>query len=136
MTPDTGLQRRRYSPRRMAAEIDGDGQPRDMRRIHLDVHAKRGDASAETLGTNAQFIDAFEQLAFELPDISARAVNVERPQHGLFREQGGAFERATDAYADDDRRTRVRTRAIDGVDHELRNRCDAVGWNEHLQRAH
>src|SRR6185503_15043969 len=102
IAPD--LQRRRYSPRRMAAEIHGDGQACDMRCVDLDVHAKRGHATAETLGTNAEFVDASEYLVLELPDVGARAANVERPQHSLFREYCGPFERATDADTDNDRR--------------------------------
>src|SRR6476469_3698470 len=120
----------------MATEIHRHGQARNVRGINLDVHTERGDAAAETLRTDAEFVDTFEQLDFKLPDVSARIANVEWPQHGLFRQQCGALECATDAHTDDDRRTCVGTCAIDGIEYELRNRGDAVGGHKHLQRAH
>jgi len=44
----------------MAAEIYRDGQARDVRCVDLDIHAERGHAAAEALGTNAEFVDTFE----------------------------------------------------------------------------
>src|SRR4029453_12864063 len=103
-----GLEGRGHSTGRMAAEIDGDRQPRDVRWVDFDVHTKRRDASTETLGTDTEFIDPFEQLAFELPDISARTSNVERSQHGLFPQHCGALDRSADAQTDNDSRQPIR----------------------------
>ena len=42
----------------MAPEVDGDRQPRDMRRANLDIDGKRGRAAAKSLGPDAQPVDA------------------------------------------------------------------------------
>ena len=120
----------------MASEIDGYGQTGDVRRVDLDVDAERGDASAEPLRPDAEIVDAFEQLAFEAAEIGARMAHVDRPQDRLLCEERRRFKRPADADADNDRRTGVRARAIDGLEDEVGDRGHAIGRDEHLQRAH
>src|SRR5437660_11155096 len=111
----------------MATEINGDWQPRDVRRIDLDVDGQRCHAASKSLWADAQFVDTLEQLAFELAKISARMPHINRPEHGLLCEQRGGLERPADANTDDDRRTRVGAGAIDRFEDEISDRGDAVG---------
>ena len=48
----------------MTTEIHRHGQARNVRRVNLDVHTERGNTAAETLGTDTEFVDTFEQLDF------------------------------------------------------------------------
>src|SRR5204863_2801995 len=111
-------ERGRDAPRRVASEIHGNRQAGDVGWIDLDVHAERGDASAESLRADAEIVDAFEQLAFQPAEIRARMTDTDRPQDRFLREERGRFERSSDADADDDRRTGVCAGAIDGLEHE------------------
>src|SRR5438552_6034804 len=120
----------------MATEINGDWQPRYVRRIDLDVDGQRCHAASKSLRADAQFVDAHEQLSFELAKIGARMPHINRPYYRLLREQRGGLERPADANTDDDRRTRVGAGAIDRLEDEIGDRGDAISRNEHLQRAH
>jgi len=56
----------------MTSQVDGDGQPCDVRRLHLDVDRERGGPAAEALRADAETVDALQQIAFELDEIGPR----------------------------------------------------------------
>src|ERR1044071_2436516 len=113
------LQGRADAARGVTSEVHCHGQSRDVCRVHLDVHAERGDASPESLWTDAKIVDAREQLALEAAQVRARVANVDGPQYRPLREERRGLERAADADADDDRRAGVGAGPIDGLDDDV-----------------
>ena len=110
----------------MTSQVDGNGQPCDVRRLHLDVDGERGGPAAEALRPDAETVDALQQIAFELGEIGPRVTSIDRPQYRTLGKQRRSVERPADAHADDDRRTRVGAGAIDCFDDEVADALDSV----------
>ena len=130
------LQHRGFMPRDVAVDIDRNGKPRNVRGHPLDVDRKRGGPSAETLRTDAERVDLFEKLRFEIGVIGIRVPLVRAAHQRLFRKIRRLVERAADADAYDDRRARVRSRLLDGTENKRLDAFRAVARFQHGEAAH
>ena len=80
----------------MAAQIHCNRKPCDVRRKHFDIHSERRHPATEPLRTDAELVDAIEELGFELPKIRTRMPHIDRAEHGFLREQCRGLERPAD----------------------------------------
>ena len=76
----------------MAADIDRDGQSRNMSRGEFDGGAQRGRPAAEALGTYVKGIRLFEYLRFHRGVILIGIRLADRAAESLFGEQRALLE--------------------------------------------
>ena len=122
--------------RDVAADVDGDGQTRDVRRRGDNVQPQARCASAQSLHADAGLVDGFKQLFFQL---CVERVGVGRAQRQHQRALGvlrHLLEVAADANAKHHRRAGVRARRAHGVQHEALHAVNPAGRREHPQLAH
>ena len=91
----------------MTAEVDGHGQTRDVRGMHLDVHRQGGHFPTKSLRPDAERVHARQESRLEVAQVGPAVSDVDGSERGLLGETGGGIEGATDTHTDDDRWTRV-----------------------------
>src|SRR6185503_6125747 len=126
----------RHAASRMTAEIHRDWQAGDVCRQHLDVDGKRRHEAAESLWSDAERVDAIEEVRFEFGEIGARVADRQIAQRRFLGEQRRRLERATDAHADDDRGAGVGAGPLNRFNDHVDDARHAVGWDEHAHGAH
>ena len=121
--------------RDVAADVDGDGQTRDVRRRGDNVQPQARRASAQPLHADAGLVDGFKQLFFQL---CVERVGVGRAQRQHQRALGVLRHllEVADADAQHHRRAGVRARRTHGVQHEALHAVNPAGGREHPQLAH
>ena len=75
-------------PGHVAAHIDCHRQAGDMGGIGFDRHAQSGRRSAEALRADAQGVNPFQRLPFQLRIVRIRMSGRKRAAKGLFGQQG------------------------------------------------
>ena len=105
----------------MAADIDRDGQSRDMSRGKFDSGAQRGRLAAEALRTYVKGIRLFKYLRFHRSVILIGVRLTDRAAESLFGEQRTLLEIAADTDAYNHRRAGVAPRAADDIDNIIYN---------------
>src|SRR6185312_3149978 len=96
-------------PGRVTTHIDRHRQTSDVGSANLDTQTEQGGATAETLGANAHCIDGAGETRLHVGKIRIGIRSVEWLQQRLLRQFRDALEIAADAYANDERRTRLRS---------------------------
>ena len=118
----------------MALHVDGHRIHRNVRRRELDMHGERRRVASQALRPDAQTIDRGGKLRLELRAVRIGAMRAEFARGRALRERDAEIRRAPDPYANDCRRTRLRTGGDHAIDHERLDSVDAFGGNRHLQK--
>ena len=105
----------------MAADIDRDGQSRDMGRGKFDGGAQRGRLAAEALRAYIESICLFEYLRFHRGVILIGIRLADRAAESLFGEQRALLEIAADTDAYNHRRAGVAPSAANDIDNIIYN---------------
>lgn len=88
--------------------VYGDGQPRDMRRIVLNIDSERRRIAAEALRTDAERVYTLQNVIFELCVVRIRIIGIYPARERDFCQNRRVIERSSDADADHYGRARVR----------------------------
>ena len=117
-------------------DVDGDGQPRDVRGGDLAGYAERGYLAAESLGADAQRVDAEKRLFFDGGDVFPGVAAADVARQRLFGEEGAGIKAAADAHAHVDGRAGAGARQAHRVRDRLQNAFRALRGGEHAEPAH
>jgi len=120
----------------VALDVDGDWQPRDMRRLRGCMYRERGGHAAKPHRADPACVDAGERLALDGGDVLSVGRFSQRSQKLAFGEQRAGFHRAADADADHDGRACGSARILDRGQNVAQDSFDSCGGWKHEKTAH
>src|SRR5512147_2963297 len=123
-------------PRRVAVDVHGDGQARDVAGKAFHMHGHGRHFAPEALGADARLVHGLEQHLLERGEFQPRIRASDRPEERLLRDERRFLEIAADTDADHHRRTGVRPRFPHALEYEVPDPLDALRRPQHADRAH
>ena len=119
----------------MAAHVDGNRQAGNVGRVGDDIDSQRSDRAAHILRTDAQTVDAVEDLAFHIGVVQLAVVGEQITAQCLLGKQRTHLGIAADAHADNQRCAGFAAVFLDAVDHEGDDVLAGGAGMEHLHGA-
>ena len=117
---------------RPAPYVDGHGKACRMACGLPYLHAQYGGVAAETHGSDSEAVSLFEETCFEVVQLGDRIMVIERAKELFLCTGIGACAFASDADADDSRRTTIALRLPDGVQNAFAHALEVSTGGERM----
>ena len=110
----------------MAADINRNGQPGDMRGVTANMNCKSRCFAAQSGGANPQRVDLIQKFPFKTIPKGVGIVRSHIAKQRLFCDQTGLFHRPTDTDSDDNGGAWIRTCYFYGFNNKGSNSLDSL----------